>query len=842
MKKLTAAVFLQLAMLGAYGQNWIGYANSNYAGTNGLYLNPSTIVDSRHGAYINFFGNGTNVYNNYISFSGDRSLLKYLRDTSLKITDANIRENLNGKDKVVNFSNELRGPSFLVSVHPRHAFALSVRNRTYVQAVDISQPIARMIRWGTDPNSPPFQGDGELAYDELYRQTRFNVNVNSFVEAGFTYAAVVYNRDQHFVKAGITYKYLAGLYTFYFKNDGGSGISINGQDSLTFDNTNISYGYVNEALYTNSGSTDMSLLFGRNRIGKGYGLDLGVTYEWRPNYSSYKFEMDGEQRTDKEENKYKLRFGATLMDVGRIRYSNTQYVQNNVVAKNKVVHWGSLDTAGKIFENMDSVPEGQSVFYRFDEAVSKVFGFDGRTNEIVSKLPTALNIQVDYKIRDHIYVNLMWLQGLRKKGTTGIRQFSMLALTPRFEGKWFEASLPIVLNNDYRNLTLGAMLRFGPFFVGSDNISGLLKSKNVNGFDVYAGCYLPIFKRNPRDRDRDLISDRRDRCKQVAGTTEFYGCPDTDKDGIEDKNDGCPTVAGVAHFQGCPDTDNDSIQDKFDECPTVAGSGMFGGCPDTDNDGIEDRKDSCVFLAGDSVLYGCPDTDHDGIADKDDECVTQDGKREHGGCPDADKDGIRDKDDKCPEVAGEPQYAGCPDTDMDGWPDSEDKCPTIAGLPEYAGCPDTDKDSLPDNTDQCPTEAGPLSNGGCPLGQMQLVELNEEEKKVLNEVFANLEFETAKSIIRKESYPSLDELAELMKAKPEYRLYIAGHTDNVGKKQANLKLSQDRAKAVKTYLISKGIEASRIKTEGFGDSKPLDSNKTEEGRQRNRRVEFKVIK
>ncbi|HYG15755.1 MAG TPA: DUF5723 family protein, partial [Bacteroidia bacterium] len=431
MKKLTAVVLIQLAMLTAYGQNWIGYANSNFAGTNGLYLNPSTIVDSRHGAYINFFGNGTNAYNNYISFSGDHSLFKYLttKDTSLKITDANIRENLNGKDKVVNFSNELRGPSFLVSLHPRHAFALSVRNRTYVQAVDISQPIARMIRWGLDENTPAFEGAGQLAYDELYRQTRFNININSFMEAGFTYAAVVYNRDQHFIKAGITYKYMAGLYTFYFKNDGGSGVSINGEDSLTFENNNISYGYVNEALYTNNGgnSPDMSVLFGPNRIGKGYGLDLGVTYELRPSHSSYKFEMDGKQRTDKEENKYKLRFGATLMDVGRIRYSNTQYVQNNVLAKNKVVQWGSLDTTKQIFDNMDSIPEGQSVFHRFDEAVSRVFGFDGRSNEIISKLPTALNIQVDYKIRDNIYVNLMWLQGLRKKGSIGMRQFSMLA-------------------------------------------------------------------------------------------------------------------------------------------------------------------------------------------------------------------------------------------------------------------------------------------------------------------------------------------------------------------------------------------------------------------------------
>ena len=113
---------------------------------------------------------------------------------------------------------------------------------------------------------------------------------------------------------------------------------------------------------------------------------------------------------------------------------------------------------------------------------------------------------------------------------------------------------------------------------------------------------------------------------------------------------------------------------------------------------------------------------------------------------------------------------------------------------------------------------------------------------MLKEVFDNLEFETAKSQIRPNSYASLDELVELMNNKPEYRLYIAGHTDNVGNAKKNEKLSIARAEAVKAYLVSKGIDANRIKTEGFGMSRPVDTNKTPEGRQRNRRVEFRIIK
>jgi outer membrane protein OmpA-like peptidoglycan-associated protein len=151
---------------------------------------------------------------------------------------------------------------------------------------------------------------------------------------------------------------------------------------------------------------------------------------------------------------------------------------------------------------------------------------------------------------------------------------------------------------------------------------------------------------------------------------------------------------------------------------------------------------------------------------------------------------------------------------------------------------------VPDNKDLCALEPGLPENNGCPKveEQLEIVELDKEEEKVLKEAFDNLEFETGKSVIQKESYTSLDELVTLLNAKPDYRIYIAGHTDNVGRKKANIKLSKDRANAVKKYLIDKGIDVKRIKTEGFGDSRPAASNKTPEGRQKNRRVEFRIIK
>lgn len=847
MNKFLLSLVAVFVFVQANAQNWIGLSNTNYAGSNGVYLNPSSIVDSRVGANISLIGFGVNVYNNYISYSGKSSLLKAVRDTSNQLDSTNFKENLNGKDKVVNFSSELRGPSFMISLHPKHAIAVTNRVRTFVQAVDIAEPIARMVYWGFDSTKSIYNTPGGLSYQQLYSEAQFGINVNSFVEVGFTYATVLMDRDQHFLKGGITYKYLAGLYSFYFKNQKGGGVEINGLDSLTFSNTNLEYGYVGENMYkvdSNNYQIDFGRVFGPDRVGKGYGIDIGFTYEFRPKYKDYRYTLDGKERWDKTKKKYLLRVSATLMDMGRIKYSNPKYVRSNKLATGKNVTWGSLDTVGKIFENIDNVGADESVFNRFDQAVGAVFGFDNQSSEFVSKLPTAFNIQADVKVVNNVYVNVMWLQGLRKKGSIGARQFSMLAATPRFETRWFEAAMPLVLNNDYRNFSFGLYGRLGPLFLGSDNITGLFKSNNVNGLDFYVGLNIPIYKRNPRDRDKDGVSDKKDLCKRVPGKWEFMGCPDTDGDSIIDSEDKCPTVPGLKHFKGCPDTDNDSIEDAKDECPEVFGLAKFNGCPDTDGDDIEDRKDSCVDEKGLPEYNGCPDNDADGIINKYDECVDEPGLPQFNGCPDTDGDGIPDKEDKCPSKKGLPEYNGCPDTDGDKIPDNADKCPDVAGIAEFSGCPDTDGDKVPDHIDLCPLTPGLAENNGCPKVEekIEIIELDEEEEKVLREAFDNLEFETGKSIIRQESFNSLDELVELMKAKPAYRIYIAGHTDNVGNKKANQKLSEDRANAVKKYLVDKGIDTQRVKTEGFGDSRPVASNATADGRQKNRRVEFKVIK
>ncbi len=311
--------------------------------------------------------------------------------------------------------------------------------------------------------------------------------------------------------------------------------------------------------------------------------------------------------------------------------------------------------------------------------------------------------------------------------------------------------------------------------------------------------------------------------------------PDADKDGTPDNVDQCPTLPGPAVARGCPDGDNDGVADMDDQCPTEPGTAELRGCPDYDKDGVTDAEDECPTDFG--TVRGCPDADGDGIADKADKCPTEVGTAENKGCPgprDSDGDGIPDDKDLCPTIAG--SNNGCPDTDGDGIADNFDKCPTVAGLPDNSGCPekDTDGDGLPDKLDKCPTMAGLASNSGCP-------QIKQETKERLAFATKAVQFETAKAVLKNQSFAILDELIGILREYPDYKLSISGHTDEVGEDARNLVLSMERAKACADYLIFKGIQPERLRTAGFGEVRPIASNRTVSGRELNRRVEFELI-
>jgi outer membrane protein OmpA-like peptidoglycan-associated protein len=222
----------------------------------------------------------------------------------------------------------------------------------------------------------------------------------------------------------------------------------------------------------------------------------------------------------------------------------------------------------------------------------------------------------------------------------------------------------------------------------------------------------------------------------------------------------------------------------------------------------------------------------------------------HAGNKDTDGDGIPDDIDACPtepEDHKDPDpNDGCPapsDRDGDGIPDAYDKCPDVPedkdGIDDQDGCPedDADGDGIPDVKDACPKVPGqpdpdPKKNG-CP----KFISLEGSTVRVLQQVH----FATASATILPDSFPMLTEIVQLLKANGTIKkMMIEGHTDNRGAAEMNLDLSKRRAASVKSWLVQHGIEPGRLDSEGYGMTRPIQTNDTNEGRQGNRRVEFKI--
>ncbi len=272
------------------------------------------------------------------------------------------------------------------------------------------------------------------------------------------------------------------------------------------------------------------------------------------------------------------------------------------------------------------------------------------------------------------------------------------------------------------------------------------------------------------------------------------------------------------------DQDGDGITDDLDDCSSepedMDGFRDLDGCPDPDNDadGLLDLADTCPDDA----------EDLDGFADDD-------------GCPDDDNDDdtVADGADLCPMVPGPVDQGGCPDRDADGLADSDDACPDDFGPVELQGCPDSDGDGVPDVRDRCPDvrsppDEDPAISDGCP----KTVYVSRTEIRILQHV----EFETGHAAIRAASTGLLDKVAEVLLDNPYITMVeVQGHTDNVGSETYNLGLSERRATSVMSYLVQQGIDRARLLSRGYGESLPMFSNRTPEGKANNRRVQFKIL-
>ena len=288
-----------------------------------------------------------------------------------------------------------------------------------------------------------------------------------------------------------------------------------------------------------------------------------------------------------------------------------------------------------------------------------------------------------------------------------------------------------------------------------------------------------------------------------------FGPRDRDKDGVLDPDDAClkepEDVDGFEDADGCPDTDNDGdgFPDEADKCPDEA----------EDKDGYMDG-DGCID----------PDNDGDGLLDGEDACVDEpedmDGFQDGDGCPDLDNDGdgIPDSEDRCPDSA----------ETVDGWQD-EDGCPD----------PDNDGDTFLDEDDLCPNRAedvnGTRDEDGCP--DDVIVARKDRQLHLLQDIGFS-----RKSRLTRGGKKVVKALAEFLEANPDIlQVEISGHTSSRGSEKSNKRKSLKEARAVVKQLKRYGIAEDRLEAVGFGEARPVRSNRTKAGREANHRIEAKVL-
>lgn len=817
----------------ANSQNYLGVHSSNYAGVMGTDLQPASFVDGRFLVDVNLASFNFGLYNNAMVFDtrdmpkwwiksfADSAIYNSWAQPDSTFMDRYVQRTYSStSDQTLGLYNNIQVDvlNFMFHIKPTIAVGFSAKLRSITNIDRVDPKLAILA-------------ENDLDYPSLWNQ-QFNeellsINHLSWTEYGINYAQVLKDDGEHFMKMGGRAKYLSGLLAAYVHTNN-FRYELNNADTSFLLQGDFDYGYsgnLDGITAENAGKTKMASKFG-------LGLDLGFVYEWRPDWKEYKYDMDGETnlwRRDQE--KYKLRVGASLLDLGGMKFQKGGLSRNfSVNSTNPFdLHTFDNDSTLAAFDGtLDSLITNSDE-WNSAENVSQTF---------FMKTPTAVSLQVDYHIWKWFYVNATGMLNLSstKKGSH-VHIANQLSITPSFDHAWFGLHFPISMNT-YSGFKAGVATRLGPLTLGFTDFKTLLATGKVRGLEMYAGLRVPVLYSHPDDSDMDKVSDKVDQCVDVPGVWAFKGCPDTDGDGIKDIEDHCPQEAGLLEFQGCPDKDGDKIPDKDDKCPELAGIPQFNGCPDRDNDSIIDPEDDCPDTPGLAAFRGCPDTDGDGIKDEEDACPEVAGPLVNQGCPDTDNDGIFDFLDNCPTVAGPKENGGCPwpDTDNDGLLDKDDDCPNLAGPIKNKGCPyqDTDSDGVLDKDDDCPATAGPVSNKGCPVIELEVQE-------ILKTAFDNLEFETGKDIIKDASLPSLTELAEVLQKKPTWGLQISGHTDNVGDDQKNMILSKKRAEAVKNFMISKGIDANRLNVLYFGETMPIATNDTPEGRQKNRRVEMKII-
>ena len=482
--------FFLLVSTPIFSQKFQGIAESNYAGTLGVFNNPANVVDTRQMVFINLAGVGIEFQNNYVRWDAPYSVgsmiinkvsSQYRNSTNNKIIvkDTYKKTNENVNNVAAYLNGAVIGPSIGLDIKKwKMGVAGGIRYR-YLNSISNTDPsIGNSLVLGA--YSKDFVGK-DIKNSSLY------INSGFFNEIYGTMGLVIKNDAEQMVKVGATAKY---IYSNSFGSIEASDFSYKLQNDPTNPSLNelvladvkgsLASASIYEKLELQNFTTQMRSINGQ---GKGLGLDLGVVYEFRPDYRKFSRNRNGKNFTDPTINKYTYKISFSLIDIGFLKFSGPMVKLNSLDGKTQTINFGDIQKFKGIEQLIGDL--------------ESIFGLGPGQSSFSILMPASAVTSFDYKYSEKLYLNLTYRQYLLPSARRGVIGHSGLYFTPRFEKKYFEFAIPVGLDNNFRNFNLGLSMRAAGLYFGFDNLTGIFNTFNPRGASLFAGAFIPIYHKLP---------------------------------------------------------------------------------------------------------------------------------------------------------------------------------------------------------------------------------------------------------------------------------------------------------------------------------------------------------
>lgn len=467
--KNTFLIILWCCSLQAVAQEFVGLSNGSYSGIHAAYQNPATLAGSRLSFQLNISAVDMHAINNYLQYDPPYSMFKLAKE-GVGVENSHFVEKLDDRPKFFSAGLEFRGLGLLISTR-KLGFAVSTRSRLWVQGNSVSEETARLLWLGAD--------SAEVQGVSLKEQKVF-LNNNIVNEAAFSFSTVLLEAGPHVVKGGLTVKRLWGLYSSTMDIDNFSYTvkeDASSEPYLDIERIDVDFGYTSTSQYQEDIAWKDILLM-KNAAGKGWGWDLGMIYEYSPGNAT----VEDDSRK-KKVRPYRLRLGLALTDLGSIRYSGEQAMKHYQFSRENL-----LVSSENLLESDAAT---------LDEVLVETFNIQPseRLDTYKVYLPASLGVNLDARLLGPLYLNLAWAGNLHEQRSAGLQQNDLLSFTPRLEGRVLELAVPFMYYSAVRQFAIGSYFRLGPFFIGSDNLGGLLQLGDIYGADLYLGFSIYGVKR-----------------------------------------------------------------------------------------------------------------------------------------------------------------------------------------------------------------------------------------------------------------------------------------------------------------------------------------------------------